>query len=68
MVGIAWVGGRWLPFDRLLEGVIQFGLGVLVLVGLLVLLPRLISRFEVLDSASGSSPAPKEIPADRPID
>jgi membrane protein DedA with SNARE-associated domain len=68
MVGIAWVGGRWLPFDRLLEGVIQFGLGVLVLVGLLVLLPRLISRFEGLDSASASNPPPKDIPTDRPID
>ena len=68
MVSIAWVGGRWLPFDRLLEGVIQFGLGVLVLVGLLVLLPRLISRFEGLDSASASNPAPKDIPIDRPID
>ena len=68
MVSIAWVGGRWLPIDRLLEGVIQFGLGVLVLVGLLVLLPRLISRFEGLDSASASNPAPKDIPIDRPID
>ena len=68
MVSIAWVGGRWLPFDRLLEGVIQFGLGVLVLVGLLVLLPRLISRFEGLDSASASNPDPKDIPTDRPID
>jgi membrane protein DedA with SNARE-associated domain len=48
MVGIAWLGGRWVPFDRLLEGVIQFGLGVLVLVAVLILLPRLIGRLENL--------------------
>ena len=58
MVGIAWLGGRWVPFDRLLEGVIQFGLGVLVLVAVLVLLPRLISRLEnVAAPAAGSTRA-----------
>lgn len=55
MVGIAWLGGRWLPFDRLLEGVMQFGLGVLVLVALLVLLPRLISRLESLAPPTDAS-------------
>ena len=55
MVGIAWLGGRWVPFDRLLEGVIQFGLGVLVLVAVLVLLPRLISRLETLAAPADGS-------------
>jgi membrane protein DedA with SNARE-associated domain len=55
MVGIAWLGGRWVPYDRLLEGVIQFGLGVLVLVAVLVLLPRLISRLETLAAPTDGS-------------
>ena len=55
MVGIAWLGGRWVPFDRLLESVIQFGLGVLVLVAVLVLLPRLISRLETLAAPADGS-------------
>jgi membrane protein DedA with SNARE-associated domain len=55
MVGIAWLGGRWVPFDRLLESVIQFGLGVLVLVAVLVLLPRLISRLETLAAPTDGS-------------
>ena len=46
MVSLAWLGGRWIPVERMVKGVVEFGLGALVLVALIVLLPRLISRFE----------------------
>ena len=46
MVSLAWLGGRWMPFSRLLSGVVQFGFGALLLVTLIVLLPGLISRWE----------------------
>ena len=44
MVTLAWLWGRWIPMERMLEGVVQFGLVALGLVLLLVLLPRLLSR------------------------
>lgn len=46
MVTIAWLGGRWIPIERLLSGVLQVGLGALLLVLLLVGLPRLLARLE----------------------
>ncbi|MFM7394463.1 MAG: DedA family protein [Cyanobium sp.] len=46
MVSLAWVGGRWIPFDRMVKGVVEFGLGALVLVVVLLLLPRLLDRAE----------------------
>jgi membrane protein DedA with SNARE-associated domain len=46
MVSLAWLGGRWIPVERMVKGVVEFGLGALVLVALIVLLPRLISSFE----------------------
>jgi membrane protein DedA with SNARE-associated domain len=46
MVSLAWLGGRWIPLERMLSGVVQFGFGALVLVLLLVLLPWLFSRWE----------------------
>ena len=46
MVSLAWLGGRWIPVERMVKGVVEFGLGALVLVALIVLLPRLLSRFE----------------------
>jgi len=54
MVSLAWLGGRWIPVERMVKGVVEFGLGALVLVALIVLLPRLLSRFEQrqLDSDS----------------
>ncbi|MFN7872396.1 MAG: DedA family protein [Cyanobacteriota bacterium] len=56
MVSLAWLGGRWIPVERMVKGVVEFGLGALVLVTLIVLLPRLLSRFEQrqLDSDSPS--------------
>ena len=43
MVSLAWLGGRWIPIERMLGGVVQFGLGALLLVALLVLLPETVS-------------------------
>jgi len=48
MVTLAWLGGRWVPFDRMVEGVVQFGLGALAVVAVLLLVPRLFSRLETL--------------------
>ncbi|MFO0016081.1 MAG: DedA family protein [Synechococcaceae cyanobacterium] len=42
MVSLAWLGGRWLPFERMVKSVLEFGLGALLLVCLSLLLPRLI--------------------------
>lgn len=46
MVSLAWLGGRWIPLERMVQGVLQFGLGALVLVVLIVLVPALLSRLE----------------------
>jgi membrane protein DedA with SNARE-associated domain len=46
MVSLAWLGGRWIPFERMVQGVLEFGLGALVLVVLLLVVPRLLGRLE----------------------
>ena len=46
MVSLAWLGGRWIPFDQMMRGVIQFGLGALALVTVILVLPRLLSLLE----------------------
>jgi membrane protein DedA with SNARE-associated domain len=46
MVSLAWLGGRWIPFDQMMRGVIQFGLGALALVTVTLVLPRLLSLLE----------------------
>ena len=63
MVSLAWLGGRWIPIDRMITGVLQFGLGLLVLVALLAFLPKWISRLQagVLDRDIGSS-VPEALP------
>jgi membrane protein DedA with SNARE-associated domain len=58
MVSLAWLGGRWIPVDRMVKGVVEFGLGALVLVALIVLLPRLLSRFEQRQ-LEGEPPTPE---------
>jgi membrane protein DedA with SNARE-associated domain len=60
MVSLAWLGGRWIPIERMMGGLLHFGLGALVLVVLVLLLPALISRWEArwLNHA--------ELDADRP--
>ncbi|MEY2644064.1 MAG: hypothetical protein RLZZ124_346 [Cyanobacteriota bacterium] len=60
MVSLAWLAGRWIPIQRLISGVVQFGLGALLLIGLILVLPRLLSRLEGgwlegRDSGSGVS-------------
>ena len=56
MVSLAWLGGRWVPLDRMLEGVLEFGLGALVLVSLVLLLPKLLSWWERRQLDSGDGP------------
>lgn len=46
MVSLAWLGGRWIPFQRMVEGVLQFGIGAFVLVVLIVAVPKLLSWWE----------------------
>lgn len=46
MVGLAWIGGRWIPPQRLMQGVVEFGLGALGLVSLVLLIPWLLARLE----------------------
>jgi membrane protein DedA with SNARE-associated domain len=56
MVSLAWLGGRWIPLDRMVEGVVQFGLGALAVVATLLLLPRLFSLLERFTPADPSTP------------
>lgn len=46
MVSLAWMGGRWIPFHQMVSGVIDFGLGALALLTVLVVVPKLLSRLE----------------------
>ena len=55
MVSLAWLWGRWIPIDRMLAGVVEFGLVALGLVVLLVLLPRLLERFNRFNGDSGKA-------------
>ena len=57
MVSLAWLGGRWIPFQRMVQGVLQFGIGALVLLGLIVAVPKLVAWWEsrLLDR-SGPNP------------
>ena len=56
MVSLAWLGGRWVPLDRMLEGVLEFGIGALVLVVLVLLVPKLLSWWESRQLESGDGP------------
>jgi hypothetical protein len=62
MVSLAWLGGRWIPLDRMVEGAVQFGLGALAVVAMLLLLPRLFSLLERFTPAQPSTP-PLPLPA-----
>lgn len=46
MVSLAWLGGRWIPMERMVRGVLEFGLGAFVLLVLTVLVPVLLARLE----------------------
>ncbi|MFM7434692.1 MAG: DedA family protein [Vulcanococcus sp.] len=60
MVSLAWLGGRWVPFERMVGGVIDFGLGALLLVLVLVVVPKVLSRLErrQLSKPTGPEPPP----------
>jgi membrane protein DedA with SNARE-associated domain len=46
MVGLAWIGGRWIPFRQMAAGVVQLGLGLLLIVLVVLVVPRLLARLE----------------------
>ncbi|MCS5705768.1 DedA family protein [Synechococcus sp. FGCU-3] len=46
MVGLAWLCGRWIPFSQMAAGVMEFGLGLLLIVVVVLIVPRLLSRLE----------------------
>lgn len=59
MVSLAWLGGRWIPFSQMVGGVVNFGLGALLLLTVIVLLPKLFSTLERRQlERKGASPAP----------
>jgi membrane protein DedA with SNARE-associated domain len=70
MVSLAWLGGRWIPFSQMVGGVIDFGLGALLLVVVLVLVPKLLSSLERRQLARqvlASSPAPADPQSTAPL-
>jgi membrane protein DedA with SNARE-associated domain len=56
MVSLAWLGGRWIPFERMVRGVLEFGIGALLLVVLLLIVPRLLGRLEQRQLDGDESP------------
>lgn len=59
MVGLAWIGGRWIPFETMVKDVVAFGLGALVLLVVVLVMPKLVERFEgaALEGDGGEPPA-----------
>lgn len=71
MVSLAWLGGRWIPFSQMVSGVVDFGLGALLLVAVLVLVPKLLSNLErrqLMDQESPGHPAGSRMEAKPPGD
>ena len=58
MVTLAWLGGRWIPFERMVSGVVEFGIGALVLVVIVLLVPRVLGRFEERQLEAGERQPP----------
>ena len=46
MVSLAWLGGRWIPFERMVKGVLEFGIGALLLLTVTLLIPKLVERWQ----------------------
>ncbi|MFM7733341.1 MAG: DedA family protein [Cyanobium sp.] len=46
MVSLAWLGGRWIPFERMVKGVVEFAIGGLLLLTVTLLLPKLVERWQ----------------------
>ncbi|MFN7677174.1 MAG: DedA family protein [Cyanobacteriota bacterium] len=65
MVSLAWLGGRWIPFSQMVHGVVEFGLGALALLLVIVVVPKLLSRLErrQLMREDGASRPPLQIPS-----
>ncbi|MFN9644362.1 MAG: DedA family protein [Cyanobacteriota bacterium] len=65
MVTLAWLGGRWIPFSRMVTGVVNFGLGALLLLAVIVLLPKLFSVLErrQLERQGAAGPADSNPPS-----
>jgi membrane protein DedA with SNARE-associated domain len=59
MVGLAWIGGRWIPFETMVKDVVAFGLSALVLLVVVLVVPKLVERFEgaALEREGGEPPA-----------
>jgi len=54
MVSLAWLGGRWIPMEAMLKGVLQFGLGALLVTLMVILLPKALAMVQTrLFPASG---------------
>lgn len=66
MVSLAWLGGRWIPLSQMVGGVIDFGLGALLLVVLVVVVPKLLSRLEQRQIQAPPSPGAGKNPGDVP--
>jgi len=64
MVSLAWLGGRWIPFSEMVGGVIDFGLGALLLLTVMVLLPKLFSALERRQLTRNGTSAPPAGPSD----
>jgi len=61
MVSLAWLGGRWIPFSQMVGGVVNVGLGALLLLTVLVLLPKLFSALERRQLERKEPPMPPAI-------
>lgn len=58
MVSLAWLGGRWIPVEKMVRGVVEFGIGALLLLVIVLLIPRLLGRLET----AGLDRQPREPP------
>ena len=65
MVSLAWLGGRWIPLERMVQGVVQFGLGALVLFVVTLAIPRLLARLERQEPGTPDAPTAPSGSAER---
>ena len=45
-VRLAWLGGRWIPFERMVRGVVEFGVGAPLQLTVNLLIPKLVERWQ----------------------
>ncbi len=65
MVSLAWLGGRWIPLERMVQGVVQFGLGALALFVVTLAIPRLLARLERQEPGTSDAPTAPSGSAER---